>query len=100
MQKLICENNLIILALQAGLNDPEFYAQITALKCLAAATKIESIWREVLDSNRHTYVSNILYLKNFMSGFISLCIVNKDFRFCFTFYDFKVQISTNVTNMT
>ena len=47
----------MIFAAKAALTDPEYYAQSIALKCLAAATKIDSIWKEVLVDNPHIYVS-------------------------------------------
>lgn len=61
LQKVISENNLMIYAAKAALTDPEYYVQCTGLKCLAAATKIDCIWKEVLIDNPHIYVS-ILFL--------------------------------------
>lgn len=57
LQKLILEYKLIVLATQAALTDTEYYVQVTALKCLAAAAKVESLWREVLQHNATIYVS-------------------------------------------
>lgn len=62
LQKVIIENKLMIIAAKAALTDPEYYVQSTALRCLAAATKIESIWKEVLVDNPHIYVSILKYM--------------------------------------
>ncbi|KAJ0177424.1 hypothetical protein K1T71_007433 [Dendrolimus kikuchii] len=76
LQKLICENDLISLAIQAAFSDTEFYAQITALKCLAAATKIESIWREVLASNPNIYRQLVYIVRNNPEGMVRREAVN------------------------
>lgn len=57
LQKLIAEIRLIFLAANGALTDNEFYSQCTAIKCLTAATKIDTIWQEVLADNEHLYVS-------------------------------------------
>ncbi|XP_049869469.1 uncharacterized protein LOC126369205 isoform X2 [Pectinophora gossypiella] len=44
MQALLSENSALALAVRAAVYDEETYVQVTALKCLAAATKIESLW--------------------------------------------------------
>lgn len=63
LQKLIYENELIVLATQAALSDEEYYVQATALECLAAAAKIESLWREVVKHNASIYVSTSIRLR-------------------------------------
>ncbi|XP_068632250.1 uncharacterized protein cry isoform X2 [Battus philenor] len=47
LQKVIFRDNLMTLAAKYALCDPEAYVQATALRCLAAATRIDKIWRNV-----------------------------------------------------
>ncbi|XP_035433329.2 uncharacterized protein LOC118264800 [Spodoptera frugiperda] len=70
LQKVISENNLMIYAAKAALTDPEYYVQCTGLKCLAAATKIDCIWKEVLIDNPHIYFQLVYILKNNPEGMV------------------------------
>lgn len=54
---LISENKLMVLVACCALNDPEVYAQATALRCLASATKIDKIWRDVTNEHPNLHVS-------------------------------------------
>ncbi|CAH0723142.1 unnamed protein product, partial [Brenthis ino] len=44
LQKQIFSNNLINLATTVALNDHEFYVRVSALKCLGAACKVNTLW--------------------------------------------------------
>ncbi|CAH0701026.1 unnamed protein product [Spodoptera exigua] len=70
LQKVISENNLMIYAAKAALTDPEYYVQSTGLKCLASATKIDSIWKEVLIDNPHIYFQLVYILRNNPEGMV------------------------------
>ncbi|XP_075973891.1 integrator complex assembly factor Brat1-like [Anticarsia gemmatalis] len=70
LQRVIKEHCLMILAARAGLTDPEYYAQCAALKCLAAATKIDSIWQEVLVDNPDIYSQLFFILRNDTEGMV------------------------------
>ncbi|KAJ8729885.1 hypothetical protein PYW07_016923 [Mythimna separata] len=70
LQKVISEHNLMVCAATIALADPEYYAQSTALRCLAAATKIESIWKKVLEDNPHIYLQLVFLLRNNPEGMV------------------------------
>ncbi|CAB3251937.1 unnamed protein product [Arctia plantaginis] len=70
LQKVIKANNLIIIAAKAALTDTEFYPQCTALRCLAAAIKINSIWQEVLITDPYFYYHLVYILKNHEDGMV------------------------------
>ncbi|CAF4845099.1 unnamed protein product [Pieris macdunnoughi] len=46
-QKQIMSHKLINVAMTMALNDHEFYVRVSALKCLAAATKVNLLWEQV-----------------------------------------------------
>uniref|UniRef100_A0A2A4J5M7 Uncharacterized protein n=1 Tax=Heliothis virescens TaxID=7102 RepID=A0A2A4J5M7_HELVI len=70
LQKVISDNRLMIFAAKAALTDPQYYSQSTALKCLAFATKIETIWREVLIDNPHIYLQLVYILRHHPEGMV------------------------------
>lgn len=45
------------MAANAACNDPEFYVQATALKCLATASRVECMWKDVMATHPKLYVS-------------------------------------------
>ncbi|CAF4910160.1 unnamed protein product [Pieris macdunnoughi] len=47
-QKQILSHKLINVAVSMALNDPEFYVRVSALQCVAAATKVSLLWEQVL----------------------------------------------------
>ncbi|CAH2037077.1 unnamed protein product, partial [Iphiclides podalirius] len=60
-QKMISENELMLLAAKCALHDQEVYVQTTALQCLAAATMIDRIWRDVTKTHPdlHDHLVNL-----------------------------------------
>ncbi|XP_021184295.3 uncharacterized protein LOC110372089 [Helicoverpa armigera] len=70
LQKVISENRLMIFAAKAALTDPQYYSQSTGLRCLAAATKIDSIWKEVLIDNPHIYLQLVYVLRHHPEGMV------------------------------
>ncbi|XP_072931686.1 uncharacterized protein [Epargyreus clarus] len=64
-QKQIAANSLINVAATIAFNDHEFYVRVSALKCLAAATRMHNIWEQlkqefpnILDLLLHTLSTN------------------------------------------
>ncbi|CAH0579484.1 unnamed protein product [Chrysodeixis includens] len=70
LQKVIRENDLMFFAANMALADPEFYVQTMGLKCLAATTKIESIWREVVHRYPHINLHLVYILRNNPEGMV------------------------------
>lgn len=65
-QKQILSHKLINVAVSMALNDHEFYVRASALKCIAAATKVSILWDQVISEYPNVQVSfaNKIAIKN------------------------------------
>ncbi|KAI5652104.1 hypothetical protein NE865_00442 [Phthorimaea operculella] len=69
-QKQIIENNLINVAATIGFNDHEFYVQVTALRCIRAATKVTALWEQLTSQFPDIQDQLILILRNNPEGVV------------------------------
>ncbi|KAG7302508.1 hypothetical protein JYU34_012422 [Plutella xylostella] len=76
MQKQIVDNNLINVAAAIALNDHQFYAQASALKCLAAATKVNCFWEKLKSEYPNIEDRLIIILKENQEGLVRQEAVN------------------------
>lgn len=69
-QKQIIDNKLMTVAAAIGLNDMEFYAQTSALRCLGAASKVTAIWEHLLQHEPDVQEKLITQLCNNPEGIV------------------------------
>ncbi|XP_063837828.1 uncharacterized protein LOC135086934 isoform X2 [Ostrinia nubilalis] len=76
LQKLILQNSLIAEAARIVIDDNEYYVQASAMKCLASAARIESIWREVLLVHPHLYKQLLCIICHNPEGMVRMEAIN------------------------
>lgn len=69
-QKQIMENNLINLAATLAFNDFEPYVQVSALKCIGAASKINNIWDQLTTQYPDVQEQILSILRNNQEGIV------------------------------
>ncbi|KAJ0177423.1 hypothetical protein K1T71_007432 [Dendrolimus kikuchii] len=69
-QNQIMENNLINVAATIALNDFESYVQVSALKCIGAASKISSMWDQLITQYPDIQDQLISILRNNQEGIV------------------------------
>ncbi|GBP68257.1 hypothetical protein EVAR_48623_1 [Eumeta japonica] len=69
-QKLISVNGLITTAAHIAMSDPEHYVQGMALRCLAAAARVDSIWRDLLVVYPHINLQLMYVLRKHSEGLV------------------------------
>ena len=67
-QKQILENNLINVAATIAFNDYESYVQVSALKCIGAASRINVVWEQLIVEYPDIQVCGTGFLKRMMSN--------------------------------
>ncbi|XP_026728999.1 uncharacterized protein LOC113494749 isoform X3 [Trichoplusia ni] len=70
LQKIIRDENLLLFAAKLALTDQEYYVQILSLKCLAYATKLDSIWRNLVRSYPQIGIHLLCTVRNNPQGMV------------------------------
>ncbi|CAH0579482.1 unnamed protein product [Chrysodeixis includens] len=70
LQKIIRDDNLACIAAKLAISDPEYYVQSASLKCLTVSTRIESVWRSVIQEYPHICLLMVYILKNNPEGMV------------------------------